>query len=253
VLLDAADRIATLPSADGTRQREGLAVREHRPWPLPGGPWVMGQTWERLLFAHWRVDPDVLRRAVPPELALDLADGEAWLGITPFEVRGLRLRGMPPLPALSRFPELNVRTYVTLDGRPGIWFFSLDAGSRAAVAAARATYRLPYFHADMTIAPAGDSTAYRSDRGAARFAARYRGGGPASGTLARWLTERYCLYTVDRGRVLRAEIHHPPWPLQTAEAEIERNTMTDVELPGAPLLHYAARQDVVIWPPAQAA
>jgi len=247
--------IDTLLSADARGQKAGLNVRAHRPWPIPGGPWVMGQSWVSLLFAHWRVDPEIVRAAVPAQLPLDVFDGDAWIGVTPFEVRGLRARGVPPLPRLSRFPELNVRTYVTLGGKPGIWFFSLDAGNAAAVAAARATYRLPYFRARMRIARPGEWIEYGSERGAATFAGRYRPVGPAAppqpGTLDHWLTERYCLYALHDGRVLRAEIHHPPWPLQAAEAEIERNTMTGLPLTGEPLLHFAERQDVVVWAPGQ--
>jgi uncharacterized protein YqjF (DUF2071 family) len=222
-------------------------------------PWIMRQTWQRLLFAHWRVEADVLRRVVPPELPLDRFDGDAWLGVTPFELSGLRLRFTPALPWLSRFPELNVRTYVTLEDRPGICFFSLDAGNPVAAAAARAFYRLPYFHARMRIERSGEWTDYRSEREGAAFAGRYRPTGPVAaarpGTLEHFLTERYTLFTVDGGRVLRADIDHPPWPLQPAEAQIERNTMTaplGITLSGEPLLHFAARQDVVIWPPAQA-
>jgi uncharacterized protein len=250
--------IVTALWPNAARQEAGLRVCEHRPWPLPPGPWVMGQSWLTLLFAHWRVDPAALRALVPPQLELDTFDGEAWLGVTPFEVRGLRLRLTPPVPWLSRFPELNVRTYVTLRGRPGIWFFSLDAASAAAVAAARAAYRLPYFHARMRIAADGDRIVYRTARGDAVFTGRYQPVGdvapPQPGTLEHFLTERYCLYAVHDGRVLRAEIHHAPWPLQPAQAEIERNTMAaplGLALAGEPLLHFAARQDVVIWAPAQ--
>jgi uncharacterized protein len=163
------------------------------------------------------------------------------------------------VPWLSRFPELNVRTYTTIDGRPGIWFFSLDAARAAAAAAARLTYRLPYRHARMAISRHGDRIAYRSHARSAPAAlrAKYEPIGPAAapvpGTLEHFLTERYCLYTLDRrGRLRRAEIHHAPWPLQRARAELAENTMTEpvgVALPaGEPLLHYAARQDVLIWP-----
>jgi uncharacterized protein YqjF (DUF2071 family) len=233
----------------------------HRPWPLPGGPWLMAQTWERLLFAHWPVDPAALRRLMPGEIPLDTYGGSAWLGVTPFHLRALRLRGLPPLPVGSRFPELNVRTYATLGGRPGIHFFSLDAGSRLAVAAARRAYRLPYFHARMSIEQRAAEVAYRSrrvdrDGPAAELSIAYRPRGEAfiapPGSLEHFLTERYCLYTLDeRRRVLRGEIHHRPWPLQPAEARVDRNTMAEplgLELDGAPLVHFAARQDVVIWP-----
>src|SRR3954452_11251536 len=141
-----------------------LREREHRPWPLPAGPWVMAQTWVDLLFAHWPLPPEALRPFVPEPLPVDTFDGQAWLGVTPFEVRGLRVRGTPAVPWLSRFPELNVRTYTTLGGKPGIWFFSLDAARVAAVAGARLSYRLPYFHADMAIARSAGRIEYRSAR-----------------------------------------------------------------------------------------
>ena len=243
-------------------QERAARVTEHRPWPPPAPSWVMAQSWIDLLFAHWSATPGVLERAVPPQLVLDTFDGRAWIGVTPFEVRNLRLRPTLPLPLLSAFPEINVRTYVRFDGKPGIFFFSLDAGSAAAVEAARLAYRLPYFRARMSIERAGARIRYHSERTSnarastpAAFIASYRGMGapspPLAGTLEHWLTERYCLYTLDgREQVLRAEIHHPPWPLQRAEAEIALNTMTHevgIEPVGEPLLHYAARQDVVFW------
>jgi uncharacterized protein YqjF (DUF2071 family) len=242
-------------------QRAGLAETAHRPWPLPARPWLMGQTWYSLLFAHWAVRPERLRSVIPQPLELDLRDGQAWLGVTPFVVGGLRLRGTHPLPWLSRFPELNVRTYVHYGTHPGIYFFSLDAARLAAVTAARRAYRLPYFHAEMSARHRGEEACYESERidssgPPARMRACYRPTGPRlpvdDGSLERWLTERYRLYVVDeRGRALRADIHHPPWPLQPAGATIELNTMArplGLELVSDPLLHYSARQDTLIWP-----
>jgi uncharacterized protein len=242
------------------RQRAALRELSHRPWPLPRRPWLMGQTWYDLLFAHWALPPGVIRQLVPSPLELDVRDGQAWLGITPFVIGGLRARGTPPLPWLSRFPELNVRTYVIYGGRPGIYFFSLDAARLAAVAAARRAYRLPYFHAQMTARRRGTTVEYETKRiGSSRpdveFRARYGPSGPrlpvADGSLERWLAERYCLYVLDdRGRALRGEIHHPPWPLQPADATIDLNTMAaplGLELSSEPLLHYSSRQDVLIW------
>lgn len=242
---------------------EVLRRTAHRPWPLPDGPWVMAQTWHDLLFAHWPVPPASLERLIPPQLALDTFEGAAWIGVVPFRITGIRLRGLPPLPGLSAFAEINVRTYVTAVGKPGVWFFSLDAGNRLAVAAARRWYRLPYFHARFTIETQRDGIRYtcrRSHRGApaAEFDARYAPVGDAAltrtGSLAHWLTERYCLYAVDRRRRLYcAEIHHPPWPLQPAHATIEQNTMATaagVALPSTPPhLHFAGRLDVRVWPP----
>ena len=117
---------------------------EHRPWPLPEAPWVMTQTWHDLLFAHWPIDPARLRAMVPREFELDLFDRHAWLGVIPFQMTNVAPRGVPSLPWVSAFPELNVRTYVRVGDRPGIYFFSLDAGSSLAVKTARALFNLPY-------------------------------------------------------------------------------------------------------------
>jgi uncharacterized protein YqjF (DUF2071 family) len=239
-----------------------LPPAAHRPWPLPEGPWIMAQRWENLLFAHWAVPRAALERLVPPNLTLETFDGAAWLGITPFTVSNLRLRALPAVPALSTFPEINVRTYVTAGGKPGVFFFSLDAGSALAVATARRWYLLPYFRAQFSVDTRDGHVLYANSRthpnaAPADFSAEYRPTGDVSlaprGTLAWWLTERYCLYTVDRrGSLYRAEIHHAPWPLQPADATIQRNTMSspwNIELPGPPtLLHFARRLDVTVWP-----
>jgi len=217
----------------------------------------MAQTWENLLFAHWSLSAANLRASVPAELPIDEFEGLAWVGVTPFRLTGLRARWTYPIPLLSYFPELNVRTYVHVDGKPGIYFFSLDAGSPLAVAAARRFYRLPYFWAEMAAPVERDEIHYRTRRrgeGDHAFVARYGPLGPAfnakPGTLEHFLTERYCLYTVDEGVVLRAEIHHPPWILCQAHMDLRVNTMApSIVLEGDPLLHYAVHQDVLIWTP----
>lgn len=223
----------------------------------------MFQRWRDLLFAHWPVPAESLRRLVPAGLTLQEFEGRAWVGITPFVLTGLRPRAMPAIPGLSRFPEINVRTYVSAGDRPGVFFFSLDAGSTLAVIGARALYALPYFRARFTVRADGERVVYGSRRTSRRappaeFLAAYQPTGAVSlarpGTLAHWLTERYCLYAVDRrGGLHRAEIDHVPWPLQPADAAIQRNTMTaglGFALPaGAPLVHFAARVDVRVWPP----
>ena len=218
----------------------------------------MVQIWHDLLFAHWPIAHAALRPLVPPQLLLDTWEGECWVGVVPFWMSGVRARGMPAIPRLSRFPELNVRTYVTHGDKPGVYFFSLDAGSHLAVWGARALYHLPYFYADMKSKNADGEIEYRSlRRGAqAEFRGHYRPSSTVklrpSGTLEHWLTERFCLYTVHCGKRYRGEIHHAPWPLQDASAEIETNTMASaagIHLPATkPLLHFSKRQDVLIWP-----
>jgi uncharacterized protein len=247
--------------AASVRQGNAQSEAEHRPWPLPDRAWLMGQSWYDLLFAHWRVDAAQLRDVLPPGLEPEEIDGSAWIGVTPFEVRALRLRLTVPAPLVSVFPELNVRTYVTVDGKPGIYFLSLDAGSRLAVIAARRTYRFPYFHAAMSVRRDGEAIEYDSERDSAsgppaRFRATYAPLGEpfeAERDSLEWrLIERYCAYTLDeKRRTLRAEIHHRPWEIYEAEAKIAENTMTapfGIDLEGEPLLHLARRQDVVIWP-----
>ena len=235
----------------------------HRPYPLPEGPWVLGMSWRDLLFMHWPVEAGVLRPLVPPALSLDTFDGSAWLGLVPFSMTGVRPRLLPAVPALSDFPELNLRTYVTAEGKPGIWFFSLDAHNPVAVRLARATFHLPYFDASMSCEASGGEVLYRSirtHRGAAgaEFAARYGPSGEpfesGPGTLENFLTERYCLYAADkRGNVSRGDVHHHLWPLQPAEAEVEKIAMTEqigVTLPRTdPLLHFSERLDVLAWLP----
>jgi uncharacterized protein len=233
----------------------------HRPWPLPAGAWVMAQTWHDLLFAHWPVPTTHLRALVPAQLPLDTFQGRGWVGVVPFHMSDIHARNLPAIPGLSRFPELNVRTYVTLDGKPGVYFFSLDAASLPAVWAARTFFRLPYFHAQMSVGTSldanGDFITYDSRRrgNTAEFRGRYR---PIRdiqhseiGSLEHWLTERYCLYTVDAGRVFRAEVHHPPWPLQDAEAQFEVNNVaaaSGISLPSSPpLLHFARKLEVLVW------
>jgi uncharacterized protein len=237
------------------RQASSVEETSHRPWPLPREPWVMGQTWDDLLFAHWRVDAARLRDLVPDGLEVDEHDGSAWLGVAPFQLNGLRARGLYALPFLSSFRELNVRTCVTRDEKPGIWFLSLDASSQIAVEAARRLYKLPYFHAQISLGRRDGRIVYECVRNERKtFSGSYRGVGdpapPRPGSVEHFLTERYCLYAEDRGRLYRAEIHHRPWPLQAAEAKIDLNTIPPEELSlrGDPLLHYSQRQDVVIWP-----
>lgn len=217
----------------------------------------MTQTWNHLLFAHWPISPDLLRPRVPRELPLDTFDGRCWIAIAPFHMSGIRARGLPRIPGLSSIPELNVRTYVSLEGKPGVFFFSLDTPSSMAVWAARTFYRLPYFRAKMSVNISGDTVHYSSIRRntSVEFQASYHPVAPVQlrtpGTLEHWLTERYCLYTVSNGRVYRADIHHHPWPLQNAAAQIRVNRMAlaaGIDLPQLPpLLHFSRRLEVLIW------
>lgn len=243
----------------------------HRPYPPPASPPALHMTWHMLLFMHWRTPADALRQRIPARLSIDTFDGSAWIAIVPFHMRHVYPSLAPvDVPKLSAFVELNVRTYVTLDGQPGVWFFSLDAESKIAVRVARRLFHLPYMDAEMRceLLPQPNSrslgeevnyTSHRTHEGApaAELAVRYQPCGPtfaaAPGSLEDFLTARYCLYSADpHGNLYRGEIDHAPWPLQPAKCEIACNTMTEqigVALPNQPPhLLFAHQLDVVAWP-----
>lgn len=235
---------------------------DHRERPPPERPWSSRQTWLDLLLAHWPVSREVLRPLVPPELEVQEREGSAWIGVVPFRMEDVAPRGVPALPWLSAFAEINVRTYVAHRGVPGLWFLSLDAARWLAVWAARRFFHLPYHHARMEVEERGATIVYRSERlGEPRgllFEAAYE---PVSepyeaeaGSLERWLTERYRLFARARdGALHRVEVHHAPWPLQRARARIAANELLaphGIALPGRPeLLHFARRLDVAVWGP----
>ncbi|CAA9288078.1 MAG: Vng1746c [uncultured Chloroflexi bacterium] len=215
-----------------TTSPAGVPTIEDRiaPTRRPPATSIMRQNWRSLLFLHWEVPVDVLRPLVPAQLSIDTFEGRAYIGVTPFVVRDARPRLLPAVPGLSDFNELNVRTYVHYGGRdPGVWFFSLDASNLPAVLAARATFRLPYCHADMEVVARSTRPQYRSERKRfgrtpATFEASARLGehlGSAQlGTLEHFFIERYLLYTRwVPGEMLVGQVHHRPYPLQRAEVE----------------------------------
>jgi uncharacterized protein YqjF (DUF2071 family) len=219
------------------------------------------QRWHDLLFVHAPVAAEPLRALVDPRLELDLLAGVAWVSLTPFTVRAARLRGLPPLPLLGTFHELNLRTYVRRDGEPGVWFFSLDAASALAAAIARTTLGLPYRAARMSRAAAAGIHDYRSERVSpgprpASFSARWLVGGELPGrpgSPEHFLAERYALYTTLRGRLLRVRVRHPPWRLRAARLEHLEETVTRAAgLPppsGDRLVRFSHGVDAAFFPP----
>lgn len=227
----------------------------------PPDPSLMRQYWGKLLFMHWAIDAELLRPLIPSSLSIDTFDGQAWIGIVPFTMWGIRASFLPPIPGTSAFHELNVRTYVHFNGLPGVWFFSLDAASRLAVWGARTFYHLPYFNAEMSLTQQGDSIKYSSQRRDARGAAAELQAAwtigeclaqarPAS--LEFFLTERYCLYAYHREQLYRSRIFHEAWPLRSATLDAYQSTMVEslgIEEPKSePLLHYTESIGVNIWP-----
>ncbi len=217
------------------------------------------QRWRTLLFVHWPVPVEALRKLVPPELDIDTFEGQAYVGIVPFAMQGVRPRWAPE--ALSfDFLETNVRTYVHVAGRdPGVFFFSLDAASRIAVSAARVGWGLPYFYASMALERDGDLVRYSLERRSGdrpRLDVRYQVGealGPSEpGSLQFWLVERYFLHLERSGAILSGQVHHTPYPVQSARAlEIEEQLFSAAGLPATdgppPLVHFAEGVDVEIF------
>jgi uncharacterized protein YqjF (DUF2071 family) len=235
-------------------------VTAHRPWEMPRRPWVMTQTWHDLLFAHWPMPAEAVESTLPAGVELDLFDGDAWIGIVPFRMTNVAPRGVPSLPGISEFPEINVRTYVKARGRSGVYFFSLDAANALAVRAARLLLNLPYYRASIAVTRRAGEIEFESrrDGGSATFHATYEPLGepfvPMRGSLEYFLTERYCLYHFNRrGVPYRLDIHHPPWRIKAGRAEIVDNRFAataGLELGGREaLVHVAERQDVLAWAP----
>jgi uncharacterized protein YqjF (DUF2071 family) len=227
----------------------------------------MTQRWNDLLFAHWPVAASAIAALLPEGLQVDTFQGSGWLGMVPFWLDRIKLRGVPSIFGVRSFPDLNLRTYVVDEhtGTPGVYFFSLDASNLLAVAVARTLFHLPYHWADMRLEQRSERefsfySRRRFSKQPVIFKARYRGLGPTrklaesgSGTLEYFLMERYCLFAKNRdGQPIRANLHNVPWPLEEAEAEIEHNDLANaigIQLPDLePVLHYSRRLAVYIWP-----
>ncbi|MFK7741284.1 MAG: YqjF family protein [Planctomycetota bacterium] len=242
-----------------------LKNTDHIPLGLCQGRWALTMRWEQLLFLHWRVGPaeqQLLARGLPEGLELDTFDGSAWLAVVPFVMASTRFRWLPPMPTASSFPECNLRTYVRHGDRRGVWFYSLDAHSRMAVEGARLGFGLPYFRARMSLREAGGRVHYASERTDRRappavFRASWQAAGAATvaerGSLEEFLTARYSLFAMRRGKLVRGDIAHQPWRLAPVDLQLEECDMArlvDVSLAGPPesaLL--AAPVDVAAWSP----
>lgn len=232
-----------------------------RPFPLPSRPWMMTQRWDFMLLAHWPVPPALLARHVPSALSLDLFNGRAWISIVPFLARHTRLHGLPRFPFYHTYLELNVRTYVTYKGIPGIYFFSLDADKWPVVFGARTAAFLPYFHARMKLDIKGETIHFHSRRHhagqpAETFDSAFSPSSPVflpeKESLDWWLLERYCFWIQKSSRLYRGDIHHDRWRIAKARCSLHNQTMASF-LPrnvfsGDPLFHFSHQKNVFIWP-----
>jgi uncharacterized protein YqjF (DUF2071 family) len=246
---------------------EYMVRTSHRLQPLPSGHWQTTQRWNDLLFAHWPVPAAAIAELLPEGVQVDTFQGSAWLGVVPFWIDRIKWRGWPTTPGMCGYPDLSLRTYVREEqtGAPGIYCLSLDASNLLAVMAGRAFYHLPYHWAEMRLEQRSERefsfySRRRFSHPPVLFSARYRGLGPTrklaeirAGTLEFFVTERYCLFTqAPDGQAIRANLRQISWPLEEAEAVIERNdlaTAIGIQLPDMnPVLHYSRRLAVYIWP-----
>ncbi|HVU15780.1 MAG TPA: DUF2071 domain-containing protein [Candidatus Didemnitutus sp.] len=235
-----------------------LAQVSHRPWPLPASRWNWRQQWRQLAFVHYRVDVKALARLLPADVTIQEYDGSAWVGVVPFRMKDVMRGSWPSVYPLRDFPELNVRTYVEREGRPGVWFISLDADCWPMVVGGRFFYGLPYHRAKMRHRWVGDRFDFASDRISkpAIFRAQYAPKGPVyvaePGTFAHWIAERYCFYARGNSGVYALDVHHLPWPLQDAEVEVQQSTLFEsMGLPAdqrCPVCHYSAGVEVIAFP-----
>jgi uncharacterized protein YqjF (DUF2071 family) len=236
------------PLQTAVRQARTVADVSARPWPLPENEWLQAQTRCDVLLAYWPVDHDRLERLLPPELTADVFDATSWVGVSAYRVTALRVRGLPPLPGLSTFPQLELFACATADERPGLWVFSLEIGKPLLAEAAKRAHRLPAYRASINL----DGGVVAAARDGLSFYARYAATGaarrPSAGTREHFLTERYALYTADGGRLYRAELHHLPWSLRPAEAVVESASLAPFPPEGPPLAFAADDQDMLVWP-----
>lgn len=244
---------------------ELLQKIDHRPWPPPEEPWVQKEAWCNILFAHWRVAPEALGPLVPAQLELDLWDGSAWVGITPFCMTDVRPRGLPPVPGFSTFPQVDLRTYVRHAGRPGVFYIELQAPSELAVWGARTFYHMAYSSCEVHGEIDGDRITVRSRRESEGEpvlwnSTHWPASGefePRPGTIEEFLIDRWTMFTVDTKQKLhRVEIHRLPWPITAAEVEIRSNTLArahGLDLEAKPESLYCSRGvETLIWPPVPA-
>ncbi|MDH4379225.1 MAG: DUF2071 domain-containing protein [Vampirovibrionales bacterium] len=237
-----------------------LSQTAHRSVKLPKGPWFSRQRWENLLFYNVPVDPAALALCLPKGMQPDTFKGQAWISIVPFQLC-MTLRGLPKNIWPIRFNELNVRVYVTVNGIPGVYFYSLDADDAFSVAMARGIFRLNYFNASMQVNLASNNILFTSKRthsGVAHseFRAIYNPSGPVftptAGTLEDWLTSRWCFFCpASNGSFIWGDIHHEPWPLQAADVNILHNTLLmDHGLPpaiGQATMYFSKQVNVLAW------
>lgn len=194
---------------------EVLQSVSHRPWAIPEGQWMFYQEWNRAIFLHFEVPYDVLRKLVPEEIELDQLDGKCYVSIVPFTMENIRPRQLPAVSMVSDFDELNVRTYVKVGGKPGVYFLNIEVGKSLSAFVSRTVSGLPYEKAEMK--RTADTYLSLNEKKKFFLRLKFRTSDliQSKTILEKWLTERYCLYVYVNEELFRYEIHHKEWPIKT--------------------------------------
>ncbi|MGQ3013406.1 MAG: YqjF family protein [Flavobacteriales bacterium] len=234
--------------------KEILEAQAHRPWPLPAGRWSYYQEWNRVLFLHWKVAPELLQPHLPAGLPADLYEGQAWVSLVAFTMEHIRPRLLPAFSFISDFHEINLRTYVTHKNKPGVYFLNIEAGKALSAQVSRALSGLPYEKSEIVRKTDATRHIHRSVFQRKGFYLnadlQLRGTQESRTALDSWLTERYCLYQEQNGRLYSYDIHHAEWPLRRIE-------ISDIQLDyhigalhfqyPADLVHYSDGVQVLAW------
>ena len=230
----------------------------HKGTAFPNLPWIMKQTWHDLLFAHYPVKLELLQKLVPPVFQLDSYNGIGWVGVVPFHVQNHRVRLLPPIPGFDRFAQINIRTYVTVNGKRGVYFIRVHMNHLIAGVLAKTFYYMPFQAAIVKMEQSDRYINFCSIKSKQiEFQCHYT---PISesklaekASFEHWLVERYSMYSLNRkGEVMRSDILHNYWPLQLAEGEITNHSILLNEgiqvANNEPILHYAKKMEAMLWP-----
>jgi hypothetical protein len=226
----------------------------HRGWKLPNGKWSYYQEWNNALFLHWRIDISELQKLTPSNLVIDKFEGESWISIVAFTMEKIRPRYLPAISVISNFDEINVRTYLTHENKPGVFFLNIEAQKLTSTFIAKLLSGLPYEKSEIERGEIGNTKYFKSCNKNKNFKldVKFVVGQELTNksTLDKWLTERYCLYLKSKNETYRYEIQHKPWKLFQAEtiALTTNYTFGNITLNRKPdLIHYSKGVKVLAW------
>lgn len=237
-----------------TQTDDLIQTISHRPWTLPSGQWSYYQEWNSALFLHWKVSLDELVKLIPKGISIDTFNGECWITLVAFTMEKIRPRRLPSVAAISDFQEINVRTYLSKDGKKGVYFLRIEAGKKVSTFVAKLLSGLPYENANIDLQNMSNPYKYfaSNNNRNSKFDATFTIGKRIANKteLDNWLTERYCLYLEKNKILYRYETHHKPWVLDTVENLnlISTYKIGNILLDKKPdLAHYSNGVKVLAW------